>query len=181
MNKASDPDRAAAYELLVDSMLDRVHRHVRLVYPFAPTHATVVATFRHALSGRRPNGAPGDRAWLYGLARNAVHDDAGDPGEFDRLNAAAVVFGVREIAESLTGEAQTQALASVDALASLPSTDQHVLRLRTIERDLQWEEFAWILGVERADAEKAFATAHERLRAAFDPASGHSAGDCHDE
>ena len=182
MNKAPDPDRVAAYPQLVDSMLDRVHRHVRLVYPYAPTHATVLAIFRLAFESARPANAPGILAWLYRLAREAVHDDSANTTDFERLNAAAVLFGVREVAESLTGAAQRDALASVDALASLPSADQHLLRLRTIERDLGWDELAWILGIAPVDAEPAFNTAHERLRVALSAASGGTnPGDAGDE
>jgi DNA-directed RNA polymerase specialized sigma24 family protein len=182
MNTAPQPDRVAWYQRLVDSMLDDVHRHVRLVYPYALTHPAVVATFRRALHAGRPAEAPGDRAWLFGLARDAIRREARDVAEFERLNAAAIVYGVREVAEQLTGQTQLEALASVDALATLPPSDQHLLRLQTVE-GFDRHELAWILGLDSDDAAYALSAAEERLRAAAaqsEPGSGAAGGESHE-
>lgn len=167
MHDAPQPDRLTAYTDLVDSMLDRVHRHVRLVYPYASTRSVVTRTFRMALEDRCPDQAPGTLAWLFGLARTAVHADASDSAGFQCLNAAAVLLGVREIAEGLTGAAQHDAIASIDALGSLSCADQDLLRLYTIEDELRLVELAWILKVDVVNAEAAIAAACQRLRAAL--------------
>lgn len=165
MDTAPQPDRVAWYHRLVEAMLDDVYRHVRLVYPYALAHPAVVATFRRALVADRPAGAPGDRAWLFGLAREAILGEVQDFAEFERRNAAAIVYGVREVAEQLTGQSQRDALASVDALATLPPTDQHLLRLHTVE-EFGHEELAWVLGLECDDAATALSAAESRLRVA---------------
>lgn len=155
-----------AYHDLVDAMLDRVHRHVRLVYPFAPTERTVVSTFGFARTIVRPLEAPCDAAWLFGLTQRAVLADSTGAANFERLNAIAVVQSVRDVAENLNGNARFEAMRLVDAVSLLTPYDQHLLRLQTIEQ-FSVTDLAWVIGRGVRRAATDLSTARTRLSCAL--------------
>ena len=126
-------DQASWFAALVREQLHERHRHVRLVYPYAPTEAVLLAAFQRALR-RRFSQTHSPFVWLCALARQAVYEREIDPVRFRERNAAAVAFGIREVASTLEGGARTSAVAVVDALEMLPADDQDIIRLTSVEQ-----------------------------------------------
>lgn len=141
---------------LIDRWVSDLHRHVRLVYPYADTDDIVRVVFSRLVNSHQPVSAPTARAWLYGLARAEVYAIADDTETFRRRNAEAVVFGLHDALDGLSAAARSEAELTVLGLSSLPADQQDLLRLCTVET-LADAEVAWIMGIEEQAANERLA------------------------
>lgn len=160
MKRRSPRDRSRN---LVERWFDAVHRHVCLVYPFAHTDQVVQEVFRRAVSEDRPIAAPGERAWVLRLVRDVVYSTATDGEMFRRRNSEAVAFGLRDAVAHVDPRSHSAALGAVAALGLLPSDQQEIIRLHTVE-SLDVEEMAWILDEDPVAARSAIDQASSLLR-----------------
>lgn len=139
-------DRASWFASLVREQIDDLHRHVRLVYPYAATEAVVLAAFQVALRGSLTHGHS-PFVWLCALARQAAYASEADTARFRQRNAAAVAYGIREVADRLDGSARQSAVAVADALEQLTPGDQELIRLSSLET-FSPEELAFVLSTD---------------------------------
>lgn len=146
----------------VERWFDCVHRHVTLVYPYAAAEEIVTQVFLRALGGGRPAAAPSERAWLFGLARQVVHEVARQDARFRERNGEAVALGLRDAIDDLDNIMVDEARRVVAGLRALPLELRELLRLHTVE-ELDLEEAGWITGRDAAEAATAVAEAEQLL------------------
>lgn len=148
---------------LTDAELTALHRHVRLVYPYAPTEATVQEAFRRAARG--PIGRPPTpRSWLRRVAREVALDSDSDVDGWRRRNAEMIQFDFRDSAESILSDTARQvALDLAMGLDELSPDALEVLRMVAIE-SLELDELAHVLGVTAEQAARTLQDARETLR-----------------
>lgn len=152
---------------LAAAEVDALHRHVRLVYPLAPTEETVREAFRRASQGAK-SAPPTPRAWLRRLARECVLDIAAATPRWPELNAEMIRLEIRDVADSAERPSVREVgIDLADRLADVRADQLEVLRMLALE-DLATDELAHVVGVPVADAAALVSAAERRLRDLFE-------------
>ncbi len=159
-SRAEPGDADGWLELLVQSELDDLFRHVRVLYPLTDSGSLLHAVFATASSiGVAPDVGP--RVWLRQLARREVERSSDDRAR--RRQAEAAANGLRDAAQ-YGGDDTDDLEALIAALGKLDLDEQELLRLSSIE-DLDDFELAWILERDVAEVTEQLDAARIRLRA----------------
>lgn len=146
--------------ILVQSELEDLFRHVRVLYPLTDSGALLHAVFATANSiGVAPDVGPG--VWLRQLARREVQRASDDRAK--RRQAEAAANGLRGAAQYAGGDTNDLE-ALIAALGKLDLDEQELLRLSSNE-DLDDSELAWILDRDAAEVTEQLDAARIRLRA----------------
>jgi len=170
----TDPPISGWFSELVDSEIDSLHRHVRLVYPFASTEQTVHETFRRAAHGAASSTAPTVRSWLRRLARTAVLSGASDAEGWQRRNASLIQLEFRDSAEGIDDpEVQRIALDLAARFENLSGGTLELLRMLAIEA-LDLDEVAHVLDVAPDTAQELVENARVALRRLGQVSNGES-------
>lgn len=161
-SRGESGDAGGWLSMLVQSELDDLFRHVRVLYPLTNCDSLLRAVFAEASSiGVAPDVGP--RVWLRQLVRREVERASDDRAR--RLQADAAANGLRGAAEYVDGDAEDLEFL-IEALGRLDLDQQELLRLSSIE-DLEAFELAWILERDPAEVTEQLDAARIRLRAVF--------------
>jgi RNA polymerase sigma factor (sigma-70 family) len=156
------------FELLYRSSRDDVFAYVAtlLADRAAAEDVTAVAferAYRRRLTFDRRRGE--ERAWLFGIARNAALDELRR-----RRRLAALVVDPQDVSEAETADGAEAALRRTTvraALSTLPARDREVIALK-FHAGLRNGELARVLGVSESAAGSLLYRAMEKLRKACD-------------
>jgi len=156
------------FELLYRTSRDDVFAYVcTLIADRAGAEDVTALAFERAYTRRRTfdRRRGEERAWLFGIARNAALDELRR-----RRRVATLVVEPEDVAEPVAEDGEDVALrrtAVRDALAKLPARDREVIALK-FHAGMRNGELATVLGVSETAAGTLLYRAMERLRRACD-------------
>lgn len=161
------PDQSTEFRRLFDDHRQSLDSYCRRRLPAERAEDAVADVF--VVAWRRMDEIPadGERPWLYGVARNVVRNHQREGRRWSRLGArlgglASTTDGDVEII--VVRRAQDQMV--LDALGTLRSTEQELLRLRAWE-ELSSAEIAIVLGISPEAVDMRLTRAKRRLASAL--------------